>query len=276
MQRRSRRRSARWTCTAASPRRPGTTSTRRARSPRKYWNRIAFVNEPTGHVVHRAILEREGRGLRREGRLEPRRERRRVVRAGGRARSDPTAPSGSPTSTTSSSSTTRRRSARSRRTRSERRGNAYENPLREHDARPHLSRSCGRARRRRTRRCRCSANRPDELVQALRNDNMFWRLTAQRLLVERGKTDVVPQLIALVARSHRRRDRAQPRRRARAVDAARPRRARRQRTPPRSTPRCARSRTRRPACARRRSRCCRRPPQRSPTCSRQARSPTRI
>ena len=35
-------------------------------------------------------------------------------------------------------------------------------------------------------------------MQALRNDNMFWRTTAQRLLVERGKTDVLPQLIAIV------------------------------------------------------------------------------
>ncbi|HEX7937546.1 MAG TPA: hypothetical protein VF483_01070, partial [Gemmatimonadaceae bacterium] len=29
-------------------------------------------------------------------------------------------------------------------------------------------------------------------------DNMFWRMTAQRMLVERKKTDVVPQLIAMV------------------------------------------------------------------------------
>jgi len=39
---------------------------------------------------------------------------------------------------------------------------------------------------------------PAELVQALRHDNMFWRYTAQRLLVERGQTDVVPALIELV------------------------------------------------------------------------------
>jgi hypothetical protein len=39
---------------------------------------------------------------------------------------------------------------------------------------------------------------PAQLVAALKNDNMFWRLTAQRLLVERGRLDVVPQLVALV------------------------------------------------------------------------------
>jgi len=39
---------------------------------------------------------------------------------------------------------------------------------------------------------------PAQLVKALTNDNMFWRMTAQRMLVERKKTDVIPQLIALV------------------------------------------------------------------------------
>jgi putative membrane-bound dehydrogenase-like protein len=38
---------------------------------------------------------------------------------------------------------------------------------------------------------------PEKLVATLKNDNMFWRLHAQRLLVERGKQDVVPALIAL-------------------------------------------------------------------------------
>ncbi len=36
------------------------------------------------------------------------------------------------------------------------------------------------------------------LVETLKNDNMFWRLTAQRLLVERGKADVAPALVAMV------------------------------------------------------------------------------
>ncbi len=36
------------------------------------------------------------------------------------------------------------------------------------------------------------------LVEALRNDNQLWRLHAQRLLVERKQTDVVPELIKLV------------------------------------------------------------------------------
>jgi putative membrane-bound dehydrogenase-like protein len=36
------------------------------------------------------------------------------------------------------------------------------------------------------------------LVAALRGDNQLWRMHAQRLLVERGKTDVVPELVELV------------------------------------------------------------------------------
>lgn len=38
---------------------------------------------------------------------------------------------------------------------------------------------------------------PDGLVDALSHDNMLWRLHAQRLLIERGESDVVPALIAL-------------------------------------------------------------------------------
>ncbi len=43
-----------------------------------------------------------------------------------------------------------------------------------------------------------SKDRPADLVAALKNTNMFWRMTAQRLLIERNNKDVVPQLIAVV------------------------------------------------------------------------------
>jgi putative heme-binding domain-containing protein len=39
---------------------------------------------------------------------------------------------------------------------------------------------------------------PDAIVAALGHDNMFWRLTAQRMLVERADTDVVSGLVALL------------------------------------------------------------------------------
>jgi putative membrane-bound dehydrogenase-like protein len=38
---------------------------------------------------------------------------------------------------------------------------------------------------------------PEKLLATLKNDNLFWRLQAQRLLVERGRLDVVPALIKL-------------------------------------------------------------------------------
>jgi putative membrane-bound dehydrogenase-like protein len=38
---------------------------------------------------------------------------------------------------------------------------------------------------------------PQKLVEALKNDNLFWRRHAQRLLVERGNKDVLPALFAL-------------------------------------------------------------------------------
>lgn len=39
---------------------------------------------------------------------------------------------------------------------------------------------------------------PRRLVEALKNDNLFWRKTAQRLLVERGRTDILEDLHALI------------------------------------------------------------------------------
>ena len=73
-------------------------------------------------------------------------------------------------------------------------------------ARPHLPRRLPRTRRRR-RSCRCRGRIAPGLVAALSSDNMLWRLHAQRLLIERGQKDVVPQLIALTRNKSRRRAR---------------------------------------------------------------------
>jgi putative membrane-bound dehydrogenase-like protein len=40
---------------------------------------------------------------------------------------------------------------------------------------------------------------PEKLLAALATDNLFWRLHAQRLLVERGQRDVVPELVNLAS-----------------------------------------------------------------------------
>ena len=46
---------------------------------------------------------------------------------------------------------------------------------------------------------RLSSNDVDGLLAALKSDNMFWRLHAQRLLAERGQWDVKPALLHVVA-----------------------------------------------------------------------------
>ena len=75
-------------------------------------------------------------------------------------------------------------------------GNAYENPLRD--------KSHGRIWRVVSRTAprydaiALDKENPDDLIDALSNDNMFWRMTAQRLLVERGNVDVLPDLFDLV------------------------------------------------------------------------------
>ena len=112
-------------------------------------------------------------------------------------KSDPTARCGLLISTTSSSSTTRRRAApvTGGYAYQNGRGNAYDTPLREHQ-RGRIYRVTWKGAKPYTPMA-LHADRPAELVAALKNDNMFWRTTAQRLLVDRGKADVLPQLIAL-------------------------------------------------------------------------------
>lgn len=75
-------------------------------------------------------------------------------------------------------------------------GNAYANPLRD--------REHGRIYRIVYEKSESSENfslkgaDAQKLVNTLNHENMFWRTHAQRLLVERGKTDVTPDLIGLV------------------------------------------------------------------------------
>jgi uncharacterized protein len=158
--------------------------------PKAYWNRIAFVTEPTVHITGQVILESQGAGY--------------VARDGWNLLSSAeewvapvqaqVGPDGAvwisdwynfiaqhnPTPTGYSAG----------------RGAAYETSMRDHfhgriyrvvykGAAPSPNRSL-------------SKSDPAGLVAALASDNMFWRLTAQRLLVERGQKDVVPQLVALV------------------------------------------------------------------------------
>lgn len=154
--------------------------------PQEYWNRVAFVTEPTGHLVHRAILDPEGAGYRETDGWN--------LMASADEWASPVhaevgpdgavwvldwynfiiqhnpAPPGFELGP----------------------GLAYETPLRDRQhgrvyrlvwsgAPPDPAMSL-------------DPSRPRELVDALRHHNLFWRMTAQRLLVERGEEAVLPDL----------------------------------------------------------------------------------
>ena len=158
--------------------------------PREYWNRIAFINEPTAHLIGQGVMEKQGAGF--------------VTRDGWNLAASAeewfapvhtqVGPDGAvwfadwynfiiqhnPTPQGFTNGP----------------GNAYESQLRDHqrgrifrvaykNAAPSPKRSL-------------ALNDTPGLLGALASDNMFWRLTAQRLLIERGQKDVVPQLQALV------------------------------------------------------------------------------
>ncbi len=158
--------------------------------PKEYWNRIAFINEPTAHVIGQGIVEKQGAGfVTRDGWN---------LAAGAEEWFAPVhtqvGPDGAvwfadwynfiiqhnPTPQGFSNGA----------------GNAYESQLRDHqrgriyriaykNAAPSPKRSL-------------SIKDTAGLLDALASDNMLWRMTAQRLIVERGQKDVVPQLQALV------------------------------------------------------------------------------
>ena len=75
-------------------------------------------------------------------------------------------------------------------------GNAHENPLRD--------KVHGRIWRvvhkksKKSEKLSLSKNSPKSLIKGLKSDNLFWRKTAQRLIVERGKTDLLPDLLKLI------------------------------------------------------------------------------
>ncbi|MGQ0702477.1 MAG: PVC-type heme-binding CxxCH protein [Gemmatimonadales bacterium] len=164
--------------------------------PPEYWNRVAFVADPTAHLVGMFELSDNGSGMRAKNRWSLLASRDQwaapvQVKVGPDgalwvsdfytlvAQHNPTPDSLSPNCCKRGE------------------GNAYETPNRDrlhgriyriaYDSAPSQSL---------TRLDRAS---PAQLVAALANDNLFWRLTAQRLLVERGRTDMVPALIRVAS-----------------------------------------------------------------------------
>ena len=167
-----------------------TTSTPRARSRKRYWNRVAFVNEPTAHIIGQIVLENQGAGF--------------VARDGWNLISSaeewfaPVAamvgPDGAvwfadwynfiaqhnPTPTGFSVG----------------KGAAYETSMRDH-LRGRIYRVVYKGAAPAKKRSLSKSDTGGAPRVRSASDNMFWRLHAQRLLVERGQKDVVPQLVAL-------------------------------------------------------------------------------
>ncbi|MCE6988482.1 PVC-type heme-binding CxxCH protein [Dyadobacter sp. CY323] len=158
--------------------------------PKKYWNKVAFVSEPTGHVLHQNVMVQKGTDF--EDALGFN------LLAGADEWVSPVfaevGPDGAvwvadwysfiiqhnPTPKGSENG----------------KGNAYETDLRDF-THGRLYRIAWKNAPKYT-PITLSKDRPAELVATLKNTNMLWRRHAQRLLVERGNKDVVPQLIALV------------------------------------------------------------------------------
>jgi hypothetical protein len=159
--------------------------------PKEYWNRVAFVTEPTGHLVASFVLSKNGTNFSSKNSWNllasddewcaP------IMAEVGPdgnvwiidwynyiVQHNPTPP-GFKTG----------------------KGNAYETPLRD--------KTHGRIYRLVVKDAKASAPMtlkdatPEQLVAALKSDNLFWRKHAQRLLVERGKADVVSALRKLIA-----------------------------------------------------------------------------
>jgi putative membrane-bound dehydrogenase-like protein len=170
--------------------------------PPEYWNRVAFVAEPTGHVIGMFEIQDNGSGFREKNRWS--------LMASRDAWAAPVqikvGPDGAlwvsdfytlvaqhnPTPDSLMKPTEKYPEGCCRTGR----GAAYETPNRDklHGRMYRIVYDSARP----TAPMRLDNATPQQLVRALTNDNMFWRMTAQRLLVERGRTDVVPALIALV------------------------------------------------------------------------------
>jgi putative membrane-bound dehydrogenase-like protein len=159
--------------------------------PEKFWNRIAFVAEPTGRVLHNAVIESDGSGYTEKNGFN--------ILASSDEWFSPVhaevGPDGAlwvadwynfiiqhnPTPRGFENGA----------------GNAYINPLRDsqHGRIYRVSYKGGEDSK--TFDLRDASNA--ELIEALKSENMFWRLTAQRLIVEQQNTEVIPDLYKIIA-----------------------------------------------------------------------------
>lgn len=165
--------------------------------PKEYWNRVAFVTEPTGRLIHRTLLKQNGSGFKEDGdgwnMLVSADEWAAPVQA-------EVGPDGAlwvtdwydfiiqhnPTPTLASAGINSENG----------KGNAYLNPLRDHE-RGRIYRIAYKNNDQKN-TIQLNKNNLAGLINALSNNNMFWRTTAQRLLVEKGDKTILPALFKLV------------------------------------------------------------------------------
>ena len=164
--------------------------------PKSYWNRVAFISEPTGRVVHNAILEPQGSGFSEKdgwNLLASSDEWVGPVHA-------EVGPDGAvwiadwydfiiqhnPTPSLERGGYQAQNGE----------GNAYINPLRD-TKRGRIYRVVYKEAKKYT-PIKLSVKDPKGLLTALENDNMFWRTTAQRLLVESKDQTILPGLYKII------------------------------------------------------------------------------
>ena len=164
--------------------------------PKSYWNRIAFISEPTGRVVHNAILERQGSGFSENdgwNLLASSDEWVGPVHA-------EVGPDGAvwiadwydfiiqhnPTPSSERGGYQAQNGE----------GNAYINPLRD-TKRGRIYRIVYKEAKKYT-PLKLSIKDSKGLLTALENDNMFWRTTAQRLLVESKDQTILSGLYKII------------------------------------------------------------------------------
>lgn len=165
--------------------------------PKEYWNRAAFVTEPTGRLIHKTFLKQTGAGFKEDGdgwnMLVSADEWAAPIQA-------EVGPDGAlwitdwydfiiqhnPTPSLASSGLAAENG----------KGNAYINPLRDHE-RGRIYRLAYKGNDQKNNLSLDKKN-ASGLIAALSNNNMFWRTTAQRLLVENGDMSVLPALYKLV------------------------------------------------------------------------------
>lgn len=160
--------------------------------PKQYWNRTAFICEPTGHLVSTFVIDKQGTDFKSRNAWN--------LLASDDEWSAPimaeVGPDGNvwvidwynyivqhnPTPAGFKTG----------------KGNAYETPLRDKThGRIYRLVMKGRAGSVSDRIMTLKVATPDKLVATLKHDNLFWRKQAQRQLIERGKLDVVPALARL-------------------------------------------------------------------------------